>query len=84
MKLKHKRFQTHCYTRDSQEGKTKLLLAKDVFSYRISESKNPDTKEINGYVLPLCLPLDDEFGKMRNKIADIMHKRFNFHWRTKK
>ena len=40
------------YTRDSQE----LLLAKDVFSYRISENKNPDTKEINVYVLPLCLP----------------------------
>ena len=57
------------YTRDSQEGKTKLLLAKDVFSYRISENKNPDTKEINGYVLPLCLPLDGKFGKMLNKIV---------------
>lgn len=54
------------YTGDSQEGKTKLLLAKDLFSYRISENKNPDRKEINGYVLPLCLPLDDEFGKMLN------------------
>lgn len=40
MKSKHKRFPNQClkinerinrYTRDSQEGKTKLLLAKDVF-----------------------------------------------------
>ena len=57
------------YTRDSQEGKTKLLLAKDVFSYRISQNKKPDTKEINGYVLPLRLPLDGESGKMLNKIV---------------
>ena len=28
------------YTRNSQERKTKLLLAKDVLSYRISEKKN--------------------------------------------
>ena len=56
------------YTRNSQERKTKLLLAKDVLSYRISENKSPDTKEINGYVLPLCLPLDGAFGKMLNKI----------------
>lgn len=57
------------YTRDSQEGKTKLPLAKDVFSYRISQNKNPDTKEINGYVLPLRLPLDGKSGKMLNKIV---------------
>ena len=54
----------------SQEGKTKLLLlAKYVFSYRISENKNPDAKEIRGYVLPLCLPQEGEFGKVFNKIV---------------
>lgn len=55
--------------RDSQEGKTKLLLlAKYVFSYRISENKNPNTKEINGFVLPLCLLLEGEFGKQNYTI----------------
>lgn len=77
MKLKHKRFQTQCLkirelivTQGIRKNeKLNCFLQKMYFHIEYQKKKILDTKEINGYVLPLCLPLDGEFGKMLNKVV---------------